>query len=155
MESPTNGVTEEIFPTDNDVLRGRGNGPQQHPGNQQFRIIIDRYRETYVSLKKTSEKQALADKVCKEIESLSPPGRFLKQSKGDKSWSLEEDSKVKSKIKQALREKRQTVLERQGSGLTMQTPPPPPPPLQADDTPLNFADVSDSYLYNPLHFEQC
>ena len=112
---------EEIVPTFNDVVTGRGNGPQQHPGNQRFRAIVERHRQTYATLKKTAEKQAIANQVWKEIQSLDPPGRFLKQNKTDKKWSVEEDSKVISKIKQALREKRQEILERQESEKLAQT----------------------------------
>lgn len=143
---PYESEEEEIIPTHNDVLRGRGNGPQQHAGNQQYRMIVEQYRPAYAGLKKTIEKQAMAERVWKEVKSMNPPGRFLIQSKKDRRWSIEDESNSMSKIKQALREKKQETLEKQGSNFSMQL---------AHDSPLDHQKVEMDGNYTiPINFDE-
>jgi hypothetical protein len=65
---------------DHDVLCGRGVNIAQHPGNERFRTLVNtRYDESYCTTYTTSEKRALAEEIIKHINSLDPPGRFLKR----------------------------------------------------------------------------
>lgn len=66
---------------DHDVLSGRGVNIAQHPGNERFRSLVNtRQDESYCANFTTSEKRALAEEIIHHIQSLNPPGRFLKRS---------------------------------------------------------------------------
>lgn len=59
---------------------GRGVNMAQHPGNERFRALVNkRYDPNYCSQYSTNEKQAIAREIVKYIQSLDPPGRFLKR----------------------------------------------------------------------------
>lgn len=71
---------QNIIPTDNDVLCGRGVNIAAHPGNERFRTLITtrsdaKYCETYTA----TEKRAVAEEIVRHINNLDPPGRFLKR----------------------------------------------------------------------------
>lgn len=71
---------QNIIPTDNDVLCGRGVNIAAHPGNERFRTLITTradadYCDTYTA----SEKRAVAEEIVRHINGLDPPGRFLKR----------------------------------------------------------------------------
>ena len=70
---------------DNDVLFGRGKGPQYHPGNVAFRALVDSRKADYWSENhEYGDKMQLANEVYDAIvapKSLDEPGgRFLKQA---------------------------------------------------------------------------
>lgn len=143
-------------PHSNDVLLGRGNSINSHPGNEEFRKRVNNYKIDYVSCPKT-EKGKFAVIILKEIQRLDPPGRFLKRSGNKKTWIEVDEKKVIEKIRQALREGAPEILkvvigEENLDSLpttahelrsttppppysipnmsTLVTPPPPPPPPQ-------------------------
>ncbi|KAL7484034.1 hypothetical protein ACHAW6_009676 [Cyclotella cf. meneghiniana] len=69
-----------IFPTDNDVLCGRGVNIAAHPGNERFRTLITtRSDAAYCHTYSATEKRAVAEEIVRHINSLDPPGRFLKR----------------------------------------------------------------------------
>jgi hypothetical protein len=75
-----NNLGPGIIPTDNDVLCGRGVNIAAHPGNERFRTLVTTrsdaaYCETYTA----AEKKAVAEEIVRHINSLDPPGRFLKR----------------------------------------------------------------------------
>lgn len=87
----------------NDVLKGRGNGPQNHPGNIQFREFVNNYKFEYVSSNKKDKKQ-FCEKIFKQVKDQCPPGRFIeKEAKVDIWYELDKEAAMK-KISQALRE---------------------------------------------------
>lgn len=64
----------------NDVLSGRGGRINAHPGNIQYRKLVERHKPIYLNPHtKKSEKQVIAANIVKEIRSMNPPGRFLKE----------------------------------------------------------------------------
>jgi hypothetical protein len=66
---------------DHDVLSGRGVNIASHPGNERFRSLVNkRYDANYCTSFSTSEKRALAVEIVSHIQSLDPPGRFLKRA---------------------------------------------------------------------------
>jgi hypothetical protein len=70
-----------IVAHDHDVLCGRGVNIAQHTGNERFRSLVNtRHDESYCENFSTSEKKALALEIIEHIQSLQPPGRFLKRS---------------------------------------------------------------------------
>ena len=67
--------------TDHDVLSGRGVNIAQHAGNERFRALIcSRHDVNYCHAYTTAEKRAVAEQIVSHIESLDPPGRFLRRA---------------------------------------------------------------------------
>ena len=72
--------TPQIVPTKHDVLSGRGVNIAQLPGNERFRALVNsRYDPNYCSQYSTTEKRAVAREIIAHIQSLDPPGRFLRR----------------------------------------------------------------------------
>ncbi len=89
-------------PHDNDIIKGRGNGANLHPGNIRFRQLVKVAREGY-ALSSKADKKKYAESILQHISSLDPPGRFLdKDDKGQ--WFVMDAKKSKAKTRQALRE---------------------------------------------------
>jgi len=106
MGSQTTGIE---YPHDNDVLSGRGNFANAHPGNKQFRTYINKQKENYAATIK-SDKPLFAKLIVNTIRNLVPSGRFLIQDKDTKLWSDIGDKKAWRKVRQALREKLQPAI---------------------------------------------
>lgn len=90
-------------PSDNDVLFGRGTKIQNHPGNVNYRRIIESRRRHYVQAKKTHLKDHLARQIFSAMGEMTPPGRFLKKE-SDGMYYVQDKEVTIVKIKQALRE---------------------------------------------------
>lgn len=74
--------------THHDVLGGRGVSIAQHAGNERFRaLVLSRADADYCSTYTAEEKRAVAEEIVDHINSLDPPGRFLKRPKGYGSGS--------------------------------------------------------------------
>ncbi|KAL7574990.1 hypothetical protein ACA910_010808 [Epithemia clementina (nom. ined.)] len=85
---------------DNDVLFGRGNPVNQHPGNIRFRELCASYRAVYLKLA-TSKKRPLAESIVEMCQ-----GRFLELDPNDSSrYVFVSYSRCVEKVCQALREK--------------------------------------------------
>ena len=66
--------------SDHDVLSGRGVNIAQHAGNERFRaLIFSRHDVNYCHAYTTAEKRAIAEEIVGHIQSLDPPGRFLRR----------------------------------------------------------------------------
>ena len=95
--------SSEIIPdsdiSDKDVLSGRGGGTNNHPGNKEFRSLVDQYRSEYVLSKKWAKRE-IARNIVASIRSNG--GRFLK--KEGYGWRDIGDQKAGEKTSQALRE---------------------------------------------------
>ena len=97
---------------DNDVLSGRGVNIAHHPGNKRFRTLItSRQDDAYCTTYSASEKRAVAMEIIKHIQSLDPPGRFLRrEGRGQVSrglngpWDVLTDKECVKKTCQALRD---------------------------------------------------
>ena len=96
-------VSSEPIPdcdiNDKDVLSGRGGGTNNHPGNKEFRSLVDQYRSEYVLSKKWAKRE-IARNIVDSIR--SDGGRFLK--KEGSMWYDIGDQKAREKTSQALRE---------------------------------------------------
>lgn len=101
--SDDNQVTGIERPHGNDVLSGRGNFVNAHPGNKRFRQYVTTQRENYVATPK-SEKPLFAKMIVNTIRNLNPPGRFLKQDQKSELWFEIGDKAAWNKTRQALRE---------------------------------------------------
>jgi hypothetical protein len=92
------------IPHPHDILSGRGNGANQHPGNIFFRCLIQRYKHRYIHTG-PSEKKSITKRIVDDVFSRDPPGRFLKQATDSEEWEVLDYEKVLKKTGQALREK--------------------------------------------------
>jgi len=90
-------------PHDHDVLSGRGNFVNYHPGNEHFRNLVKSHKISYVACPKP-QKGKFSRLIVDEIRSMDPPGRFLKQDDKTKMWYDIGDKKALDKTRQALRE---------------------------------------------------
>ncbi len=88
---------------ENDVLCGKGNFVNMHPGNRQFRSLVDGMKNEYVAAPK-KQKPLFAKMVLSEIRAMDPPGRFLTKNKSTGLWEHIEEKKARIKARQALRE---------------------------------------------------
>ena len=101
---------------ENDVLCGRGGDINSHVGNEQFRKLVEKKKNIYLTARFKREKRIIAASVVDEIHRMNPPGRFLskiqlpgkrrgRRNKGpDLGWYIIEDDKAREKASQALRE---------------------------------------------------
>lgn len=95
----------------NDVLLGRGSGPNLFWGNLQFRDIVAEMREAYVSAADVEDKRAIAQSIVDQIRLKG--GRFLRRKDSGKKkptttkeeWVEVTNAIALEKAKQALREK--------------------------------------------------
>ncbi len=93
-----------VTPHQHDILSGRGNGANQHPGNIFFRNLIHKYKHHYIHTG-PSEKKLITKRIVEEVQERNPPGRFLKQNPETELWDCLDIDKVLKKTGQALREK--------------------------------------------------
>jgi hypothetical protein len=95
-------------PSDADVLAGRGNACNFHPGNEYFRALIRKHKRAYVPASK-QQKARFSRIIVDEIYSRN--GRFLKQDATTKLWHDIGDKKALDKTRQALREGAPDILK--------------------------------------------
>lgn len=106
ISSSTSTITKEKAITDvneNDVLCGRGKGPNNHVGNRRFRELVKLHRRDYLLSRSREEKSRICRTIVKAIRNAEPQGRFLKRV-GVDGWSCIDERKAIVKTSQALRE---------------------------------------------------
>jgi len=86
--------------TDKDVLFGRGGITNKHPGNQNFRDLIQKVKAKYLDCQTNSEKKALSQWIVDNIT--QGGGIFLKKSNNE--WETASENEARMKASQALRE---------------------------------------------------
>lgn len=100
-----------VTPHPHDILSGRGNGANQHPGNIYFRRLINKYKHHYINTG-PSEKKLITKRIVEEVQTRNPPGRFLKQNSDNELYDGLDMDKVLKKTGQALREKAPELKKR-------------------------------------------
>ena len=93
-------------PHDHDVLSGRGNFVNYHPGNEHFRGLVRKHKHAYVACPKPL-KSKYSRMIVDSIRSRDPPGRFLKQDDATKLWYDIGEKKVRDVPKEYAPLKRQ------------------------------------------------
>ena len=105
-----------------DVLCGRGSGPNDHPGNVNFRKLILSRKAEYLSTTARAEKARIAQEIVEHVQQdLDPLGRFLKKmgpaelkekkyEPGQDVWVVVDQDTALEKAKQALRQNRDKPL---------------------------------------------
>ena len=91
-------------PNKNDVLCGRGKGINNHPGNVQFRSIIQSKQSEYKVQNTPAGKASIVAGILNTIRVQYPSGRFLQQDKNKGLWFEIGDAKAYTKTGQGLRE---------------------------------------------------
>lgn len=87
---------------DNDVLSGRGGGTNVHPGNRNFRDLINLHRRAYLKARK-NDKPAISRAIVRSIRETN--GRFLKKDEKTGLWFEVGDDAAREKTSQALRQR--------------------------------------------------
>ena len=105
-------IKTKVIPTENDVLCGRGNGVNLHPGNQKFRAMIKALKPEYVAASKP-DKSSFPYLVVAEIQNAVPPGRFMKYCPKTDQWHELPTKQAITKTRQALREGAPDIVESQ------------------------------------------
>lgn len=90
------------FFNDADVLSGRGGGTNVHPGNRQFRDLINLHRRSYLKARK-NDKPAISRAIVRAIRENN--GRFLKKDDKSGLWFEIGDDAAREKTSQALRQR--------------------------------------------------
>jgi hypothetical protein len=99
VEASKQGTTEI---EDNDVLSGRGGGTNVHPGNRNFRDLINLYRRSYLKARK-NDKPSISRAIVRAIRESG--GRFLKKGSKSDLWFEIGDDAAREKASQALRQR--------------------------------------------------
>lgn len=106
---------------DNDVLSGRGGGTNLHPGNRQFRDLINLYRRDYLKARK-NDKPSISRSIVNAIREKN--GRFLKKVEKTGLWFEIGDDAAREKTSQALRQRapemRKLLLDHEMEGARQQ-----------------------------------
>jgi len=87
---------------DADVLSGRGGGTNVHPGNRNFRDLINLHRRAYLKARK-NDKPAISRAIVRSIRENN--GRFLKKDEKSGLWFEIGDDAAREKTSQALRQR--------------------------------------------------
>lgn len=90
------------FFEDNDVLSGRGGGTNCHPGNRNFRDLINLHRRAYLKAR-NNDKSAISRAVVRSIRETG--GRFIRKDKNEGLWFEIGDDAAREKTGQALRQR--------------------------------------------------
>ena len=87
---------------DHDVLSGRGGGTNVHPGNRNFRDLINLHRRAYLKARK-NDKPAISRAIVRSVRENN--GRFLKKDEKTGLWYEIGDDAAREKTSQALRQR--------------------------------------------------
>ncbi|ACI65611.1 predicted protein [Phaeodactylum tricornutum CCAP 1055/1] len=87
---------------DADVLSGRGGGTNVHPGNRNFRDMINLHRRAYLKARK-NDKPAISRAIVRSIR--ESKGKFLKKDEKTGLWFEIGDDAAREKTSQALRQR--------------------------------------------------
>ena len=98
--------SQNIQPTQNDILCGRGRPFQCHYGNLEFHKLVGEHRDMY-SRARRARKPEIAQELVQMIKSgkRGPPGRFLKRNNLAQGWMEVSDEVAQEKVSHALRDK--------------------------------------------------
>jgi hypothetical protein len=129
----------------NDVLLGRGAGPNEHTGNITFRVIVAKQKAVYMATTNRQEKNKIAIKTIQIVR--AQKGRFLQKVKDrdDDVYEIADDKVVLEKTKQALRHLNRASRSKADTQKGQATKKPSRPLHQGVGGPLNaffFQDAS-------------
>jgi len=94
----------QFYPSDNDVLVGRGKTCFNHVGNQRFRLLVNSHLDRYANTKSKLEKSSILKRVVDEVRSRSPSGGFVKKDLKTNRWYEVGDFLAREKTSQCFRD---------------------------------------------------
>lgn len=109
---------ETNAPTHADVLLGRGVATNRHPGNENFRAIVGRHVEAYVTSTK-KQKMNISKSIVEQVHTLSPPGKFLERNSDTGLWHEVDQKRALEKTAQALRDGAAPLRKRMAEDLSV------------------------------------
>jgi len=96
--------SEDIVPSHNDVILGRGGKMYQHHGNERLRRLTYDLRHEYAMATK-KYKTNMSRKLVETVHcSWNPPGRFIERSKTGEMWVVVSPSQARDKVAQCFRD---------------------------------------------------
>ncbi len=134
---------------DNDVLSGRGGWVQQYPGNVQFRKLLRKHKQRYNESNERGEKSRVIRSIVDCIQSMDPPGRFLKEQTFSSSSTdilllgerrMEECAFVELDYKDAAFKTRKAIRSISGKDSTIKKIP------SRSSTPLSTSSATESSM---------
>lgn len=160
MASTANGInyTTELLP--NDVLFGRGSGPNEHEGNIRFRRMVAERKEQYLGTNHRITKANIAREIVDAVFAVN--GRFLKKmdanehklcgiSEDIEAYVIADENTIMEKAKQALRQNPQKPKKGDGTNPQIAKTMPGVSSYRDDLEPL---PVSSAYSYNRQQQQQ-
>ncbi|GAX20593.1 hypothetical protein FisN_3Hh556 [Fistulifera solaris] len=102
---------EDIQPSENDILLGRGGKNNQHSGNEKLRAFARVQARKYNTSSKKG-KSILSRILVKQMRELDPPARFLKKDQATGKWEEAGEDTAREKASQVLRD---AVAQLEGS----------------------------------------
>jgi hypothetical protein len=100
--------TEEVAPTESDVLLERGGRGNHHKGSRYYRRLINENRGAYKALPETSRAEKMAISLSVVMSVKETGARFIHKKNG--KYVVMSDKEARNKISQALREKKERVM---------------------------------------------
>eukprot|EP00978_Attheya_sp_CCMP212_P042228 scaffold253879_cov59-Attheya_sp.AAC.2 len=119
----------------NDVLCGRGSGPNDHAGNIRFRELVQSRKPQYMRTNNRQLKATIARMVVATVRAMDPPGRFLRKADAELARNrgfggaidvychVDEETALE-KAKQALRQNRESAPPSSNKSPGAAAPPP-------------------------------
>lgn len=126
-------------PGTHDVLCGRGGNINTHPGNEDFRKLIDENKRVYLTARFKKDKRLITDSIIEQVQKRG--GRFLLRDVKSGLWFEVTEDKARDKTSQALREnapKIREALERENEAARKSMYP------EGDPTPTKDIDYHNS-----------
>jgi RNase P protein component len=93
--------SDDMIPSNVDVLCGRDREAHVHVGNKKFRVMISWYRDKYQNAKCRHEKTRITKEIVSSIHECG--GRFLKKDENTEIWYDVGDEYAHEKVSHALR----------------------------------------------------
>lgn len=118
QRSKCNSTSATDAPTHTDVLLGRGVSTNRHPGNENFREIVSRHVEAYVTSTK-KQKMNTSKSIFEQVHKLNPPGRFLEKNIDTGLWQEVNQKRALEKTAQALRDGAAPLRKRMAKDLSI------------------------------------
>lgn len=115
-QNDCNGTIQIYIPHNHDVLLGRKAIAHKHAGNQILRNIIAQKMEAYRNAFYREQKKMIAEGIVKQIKTLVPAGRFLKNNCSE--WHEVDHEKCIAKVCQTLRDQAKHEDDRDTSGIS-------------------------------------
>jgi len=129
---------------DSDVICGKGKLVHSHPGNKQFRKLINFRRESYQTANIREEKKQITNSVIDTIHRLG--GRFLKMDENHGEYIEVSDEYRYEKVSHALRSAKKTSSHPRTVSYDASVPVPPELKIMESAMSFNFHDLKRQQL---------